>query len=248
MIVKLTKEKRCILGQEKSNDIIEWVNQPRSDIPAITYVDYSARIQSVNSEMNPEYYNIIKSFKEITGYGVIVNTSFNVRGEPIVCTPHEAVNCLMNTEIDVLVMEDFIVTKNNKYIRPSKDLIKSNTNKETIYPSSLIKKIDQLFEMHMKNINKKITSKKVGGFNRENTKSCWIKYHSDTLYYLWKPENIDNVDYKVEEFLSNWLRINTNDKELFIPLLRDLINLSSKPDNEDDAPPLLLDEDVYTMF
>jgi carbamoyltransferase len=90
---------------------IEKLNIPRSDIPAITHVDYSARIQTVDGVSNPGYYQLIKEFKDITGYGVVINTSFNVRGEPIVCTPEDAYLCFMRTEMDVLVIEDCILYK-----------------------------------------------------------------------------------------------------------------------------------------
>jgi carbamoyltransferase len=83
----------------------------RSDLPAITHVDYSARIQSVSRETNPRYWELIHKFKELTGCGVIVNTSFNVRGEPIVCTPDEAYRCFMRTEMDFLVVGDYLLDK-----------------------------------------------------------------------------------------------------------------------------------------
>lgn len=83
----------------------------RSDVPAITHIDYSARIQSLNKNTNPRYWTVINEFKKLTGYGVIVNTSFNVRGEPIVCTPDDAFRCFMRTEMDYLVMGDFLFDK-----------------------------------------------------------------------------------------------------------------------------------------
>jgi carbamoyltransferase len=83
----------------------------RSDIPAVTHIDYSARIQTVEQETNPRYYQLLKAFKEQTGCGVLVNTSFNVRGEPIVCTPEEAYRCFMRTELDYLVIENFLFEK-----------------------------------------------------------------------------------------------------------------------------------------
>ncbi|HLG54972.1 MAG TPA: carbamoyltransferase [Vicinamibacterales bacterium] len=86
----------------------------RSDLPAITHVDYSARIQTVNRTTNPRYWSLINAFKHRTGYGVIVNTSFNVRGEPIVCTPDEAYRCFMRTEMDFLVMGDFVLAKKDQ--------------------------------------------------------------------------------------------------------------------------------------
>jgi carbamoyltransferase len=90
---------------------IEQLNVPRSTVPAITHVDYSARIQTVRRDTNPLYYDIIDAFYRRTGCAVIVNTSFNVRGEPIVCTPEDAFRCFMRTNIDVLVLENFILVK-----------------------------------------------------------------------------------------------------------------------------------------
>lgn len=100
----MTEEENALFGIEK-------LNVPRSEIPAVTHVDYSARIQTVHEETNPRYYGIIKRFKEKTGCPVIVNTSFNVRGEPIVCTPEDAFRCFMGTELDVLVVDNCIMHK-----------------------------------------------------------------------------------------------------------------------------------------
>jgi carbamoyltransferase len=83
----------------------------RSDLPSITHIDYSARIQTVHKETNPKYWTLIDEFKKLTGYGVIVNTSFNVRGEPIVCTPDDAYRCFMRTEMDYLVVGNYIFNK-----------------------------------------------------------------------------------------------------------------------------------------
>lgn len=90
---------------------IEQLNTPRSTFPAVTHVDYSARIQTVRREANPLYYDIINAFHHRTGCPVIVNTSFNVRGEPIVCTPEDAYRCFMRTDMDVLVLENFVLQK-----------------------------------------------------------------------------------------------------------------------------------------
>jgi carbamoyltransferase len=86
----------------------------RSDLPSITHIDYSARIQSVSKETNPRYWELIHAFKERTGYGVIVNTSFNVRGEPIVCTPEDAYRCFMRTEMDFLVLGNYVLDKRDQ--------------------------------------------------------------------------------------------------------------------------------------
>jgi carbamoyltransferase len=90
---------------------LDKLNVPRSEIPAVTHVDFSARIQTVHEETNPRYHALISRFKERTGCGVLVNTSFNVRGEPIVCTPEDAWRCFMGTELDVLVAGNCILRK-----------------------------------------------------------------------------------------------------------------------------------------
>jgi carbamoyltransferase len=92
-------------------DLKEWVNTARSDIPAVTHVDYSARIQTVDEGRNPRLHALLRAFKDVTGYGILVNTSFNVRSEPIVCTPEDAYRCFMRTGIDILVLDNFVLDK-----------------------------------------------------------------------------------------------------------------------------------------
>ena len=113
LLVIPVAQKRRVEVPENYNDLplYERLYFNRSDIPAITHVDYSARIQSVNRETNPRYWQLIDAFKQRTGYGVIVNTSFNVRGEPIVCTPEDAYRCFMRTEMDYLVLGNLLLDK-----------------------------------------------------------------------------------------------------------------------------------------
>lgn len=100
-------------GKVKDN-LLERLYQLRSDIPAVTHIDYSARIQTVSRDTNPRYWTLINTFKNLTGYGVVVNTSFNVRGEPIVCNPEDAYICFMRTHMDILVMNNFIFKKHEQ--------------------------------------------------------------------------------------------------------------------------------------
>ena len=102
--IKMTADQESLWG-------IDLLNVPRSDIPAATHVDYSARVQTVHRETNPRYYNLLKAFEARTGCGVVVNTSFNVRNEPIVCTPEDAYRCFMRSAIDILVLENCVVYK-----------------------------------------------------------------------------------------------------------------------------------------
>lgn len=93
---------------------IDLLNVPRSDIPAVTHLDFSARVQTVHEVTNPRYYALLEAFEAKTGCAVIVNTSFNVRGEPIVCTPADAYRCFMRTEMDLLVLENFVLEKSGQ--------------------------------------------------------------------------------------------------------------------------------------
>jgi carbamoyltransferase len=116
--IPISEENKKLFGIDK-------LNIKRSSIPAVTHVDYSARIQTVHSDTNPKYYALLKKFKEITGCPVLVNTSFNVRGEPIVCNVQDAFKCFMGTNLDILVCENFILYKNQQ----EKNLLKNYQDK-----------------------------------------------------------------------------------------------------------------------
>jgi carbamoyltransferase len=105
--LKMTKEQEAFFGLKK-------INIARSEIPAVTHVDYSARIQSVNKKTNPRYHEMLTKFNEKYGCPVVVNTSFNVRGEPIVCTPKDAYLCFMRTEMDYLILNNFLLKKTDQ--------------------------------------------------------------------------------------------------------------------------------------
>jgi carbamoyltransferase len=103
--------RRAMTPEEQSLFGIDKLNVPRSEIPAVTHVDYSARIQTVHAETNPRYHALLTAFHRRTGCPVIVNTSFNVRGEPIVCTPEDAFRCFMGTELDALAVGNCFLRK-----------------------------------------------------------------------------------------------------------------------------------------
>ncbi len=113
LLVAPVKKERCRIMSDNQQRLfgIDKLNVVRSDIPAVTHVDYSARLQTINRLDHPDYHSMISAFKKRTGCGVIINTSFNVRGEPIVCTPQDAYLCFMRTEMDILVLENFILEK-----------------------------------------------------------------------------------------------------------------------------------------
>lgn len=115
LVAPVNKSRQLPMTEEQDNLFgIEKLKVPRSDLPAITHVDYSARIQTVTPDANPRYYPLIKAFEELTGSGVLINTSFNVRSEPIVCTPEDAYRCFMRSDMDYLVMENYILDKRNQ--------------------------------------------------------------------------------------------------------------------------------------
>lgn len=115
LVADVVKNRRLVMNQEQDNLFgIAKLNVPRSEIPATTHVDYSARIQTVHESTNPRYYNLLSAFKRKTGCPVIVNTSFNVRGEPIVCTPEDAFRCFMGTEIEALAIGNCFLSKDDQ--------------------------------------------------------------------------------------------------------------------------------------
>ena len=112
MVAPIVKSRRIKMTEEQFNLFgIEKLNINRSDLPSITHVDYSARIQTVHSDTNARFYALISEFEKQTGCAVLVNTSFNVRGEPIVCTPEDAYRCFMRTGMDYLVLENVVLDK-----------------------------------------------------------------------------------------------------------------------------------------
>ena len=122
-VANISKSKQIqMTDQEESLFGIDKLNVIRSTVPAITHVDYSARLQTVHKETNLRFHSIISKFKKITGCPIVINTSFNIRGEPIVCTPEDAFRCFMGTELDMLVIGDIILRKEDQ-----------NKNAETNY-------------------------------------------------------------------------------------------------------------------
>ena len=115
IVANVVEKKQIQMSSDESNLFgIDKLNIVRSQIPAVTHVDYSARIQTVDRKQNPKYHALLSKFKDITGCPVVANTSFNVRGEPIVCTPEDAFRCFMGTELDLLVIENFILQKDEQ--------------------------------------------------------------------------------------------------------------------------------------
>jgi carbamoyltransferase len=115
LVAPVKEERRRAMSEDEERLFgIDKLNVPRSDVPAITHVDYSARIQTVDRTRSPDYFDLISRFEELTGCGMVVNTSFNVRGEPIVCTPQDAYLCFMRTNMDHLVVDNYLLEKGDQ--------------------------------------------------------------------------------------------------------------------------------------
>jgi carbamoyltransferase len=122
LVARVAADKRIAMNAEQEKLFgIEKLNVPRSQIPAVTHVDYSARIQTVHKQTNPRFYQLLDTFERKTGCPVLVNTSFNVRGEPIVNTPEDAYRCFMRTEMDCLVLENVILHKHEQPVWEGND-------------------------------------------------------------------------------------------------------------------------------
>jgi carbamoyltransferase len=111
LVANVREELRRASDRPTNDDLRSWVNEVRSEIPAVTHVDYSARLQTVSCEQSPRFHAILSAFEALTGCPVMINTSFNVRGEPIVCTPEDAYRCFMRTEMDHLVLGSHLLAK-----------------------------------------------------------------------------------------------------------------------------------------
>ena len=114
LVAYVRQDRRFPQPTADGKPMLERLKVKRSDLPAVTHLDYSARLQTVSKTDKPDYHEVISEFEKLTGCAVVVNTSFNVRGEPIICTPEDAYRCFMRTEMDVLVIEDCLLLKDEQ--------------------------------------------------------------------------------------------------------------------------------------
>lgn len=246
LIVAQVNEDRCIKNSNGyKNDLFEIVNEKRSDLPAITHVDYSARVQTVNKEISPVYYDLINEFKKITDYGVIINTSFNVNGEPIVCTPKEAVKCFMKTNMDALVLNNFFLLKVDQKeseldkIIPNSTVINSQKSDKMLkVQNDAMKIFDKYFPtfLHLKeSINKKLD----GG-----DKSTWINFSDDNYFAPESP--VDLI--KPSDITKQWKVIPEENRKEFEQFFEEIIKLSKTHKLAAQEINDTVSESVYVMF
>lgn len=245
LIVAPVNEDRCIkTAAEHKDNLFEIVNQKRSDLPAITHVDYSARIQSVNKTDHPVYYDLINEFKKITGYGVIINTSFNVNGEPIVCTPRDAVRCFMNTDMDILVLNNFLLLKQDQH-KSELDYINKVSPEKVVSD----KNVSAIQEDAMKIFYKyfpKLTGIKDAFLNEPlpYSTSSWMSF-SNAAYF-----NAACLATEVApgDITKQWNMIPAEKREAFNGLLQDIIRFSKKHKLKTAGTATAVSDSIYVMF
>jgi len=242
LVAPVNNEKRLPLQNNKTEDMLKIVRQARSEIPAVTHVDYSARVQTVDKKLNYKFHEIIEEFDNQTGCPLVINTSFNVRGEPIVNSPVDAYRCFMNTNMDILVLENFILEKNeqNNLVLKNWNIPKKNLRKKINKKDFLSNELSAIYSKI-----KKIDS----NFNFEE--KGW-KNHSDSgLRKIFEiPKALDDQNYDptnmTEEIIKYWN--NKNFARETSNIIIDLLKLSKKYKTNQ----LKFDEEVsdtmYEMF
>lgn len=251
LLIAKVRQDRCLYPNGET-DLIKRVNQKRSDIPAVTHVDYSARIQTIDRRYHPDYYDIIRQFKELTGCSVIVNTSFNVRDEPIVCQPYDAVRCFMNTDMDVLAIEDYVLYKSDQ--DPS--LLKEENMEMYLIQDKVESKNDRrieraskrLFSKQLLKIKQDMNKLPIDlSFEHNRTESNWKNNQNKQYHWLFNFNRL-NKTAEVAFILSFWDHYDSNDREIFEPLLKSLVNLGRYTHAGRASTPGLISEETYTMF
>ena len=250
LVAPVVEESRINTDKEKSNDIIDIVNQVRSDIPAITHVDYSARIQTVDKVHHEQYYNVISSFEKLTGYGVIVNTSFNVRGEPIVNSPFDAYQCFLKTEMDILVLGNFLISK--------KDIIKNNKEPNAIIRKeigiSYQKKNDHILDNELTSIYQNemaLIKDEIKNLDLHMESGRWMDVNS-----FYNDKNVFDMSYEDDKKSLNpkdYTNVITKRwysselKSYYFPIIEKLVRLSKMYKLKEENNPNVSDR-IYEMF
>jgi len=251
LVSSVNKNRRLPLNITSGDDMRKIVRQPRSDIPAVTHIDYSARVQTIEKDDHRKFYDLIKAFDKLTDYGLVVNTSFNVRGEPIVNTPMDAFRCFMSTEMDVLFLEDhYILKKDQSKIKGEENLdLYIEKKEEKGIDNSLLKKLDKLYQNNFISISKKATSIITHKINGKS--SCWLnctnQNNIDKIFII--PSDLDTLNPNPKKMSASIIKSwhNTSFGEIVDPILKILLSLSKKYPLEEDTSSEISDK-IYEMF
>jgi len=246
LVAPILKKRRLNFTKSKTENMLEIIKQPRSDIPAITHIDYSARIQTIEKDYNRKFYDVVKEFDNLTGCAVVINTSFNVRGEPMVNTPMDAYKCFMSTEMDVLLLENFILYKSKQ------KNIKNNMNYN--YLKNIENNSEKLIEKKLKKIYKNYfkNSIKIKNHQEESKElTFWLDIKNQTSL-----ENIFLIEKELDTAESNPKKIagsiikywyNKDFGRKLEPVIIDLLMMAKKYPIEDDINSKVSDS-IYEMF
>jgi carbamoyltransferase len=267
LLVAPVKEERRTASAPRDvgdEDLLPVVRQVRSDIPAVTHVDYSARIQTVMRADHPDYYDLIKKFEELTGCAVVVNTSFNVRGEPIVCTPDDAYRCFMRTEMDVLSLGNFVLFKEDQPPWPegkgegleSEDAEAPVTSAAALdgaaHPPGLIKALRKLFHEEFVPAARRLQAEGAVavGTKLEGSPTEWedaLTWSTDRIFRF--PSALDDPspdpEWFADEMVSYWERGPARDalRDILVELVRIGLKYPSTEAIREHVP-----HAVYVMF
>jgi len=250
LIATVHEKRRLPFDRGNKENMLEIVRQPRSDIPAVTHIDYSARIQTIEKDDHRKFYDLIKAFEELTGYGIVVNTSFNVRGEPIVNTPMDAYRCFMNTEMDVLVLEDYFILKGEQAKINREKVLFENFNTETSKDndSFLRRKLGKLYKKNFISATKKVIKiLEQQDSNSSHWSNCTDQNDPGKIFNIPADLDITNPDpRKMTKSIIKCWRSNSFGT-ILEPILIHLLSLSKKYPLEEDINYMVSDE-IYEMF
>jgi carbamoyltransferase len=258
LLVAPVKKERCLPFElpENVEDMLPVVKKPRSDLPAITHVDFSARVQSVSEAFAPEYYKLIKAFKDKTDCSVIVNTSFNVRGEPIVCTPADAYRCFMRTEMNILALGNFILIKDEQPEWPEGkgeglESIKDETDTQAMYDKNFLLSLKKYHSDKFAGIAEDLQDNLKISLSASENSSAWldvVEPSDKKEIFEYKPAILTekpDVEEFTEALLGAWEH--QDDAGRLKPLIADLVKLGMEYpvdiNFEEDVP-----DSVYAMF
>jgi|MDTC01.1.fsa_nt_gb carbamoyltransferase len=249
-VLPVLKNRRLTFNRENIEDMLKIIKQPRSDIPAVTHIDYSARVQTIERSDHKEFYDLIKAFQKLTGCSVVINTSFNIRGEPIVNTPMDAYRCFMNTEMDVLVLEHCLLLKKDQIKFDKEKWSNSNLNKDKpkISKNFFSKKLKKLYN---KNFTSALRDTLENILQRKNELSCWtdsINFNnSDKIFNI--PVELDNENPDPQKMIKPLIEYWHNNffGKILEPTILRLLYLGKKYPLNKDTERTVSDK-IYEMF
>jgi carbamoyltransferase len=255
LVAPVKSDRRLPFDRGAGEDMLAVVRQPRSDVPAVTHVDYSARLQTVHPADDSSYHAVIEAFEQATGCATIVNTSFNVRGEPIICTPFDAYRCFMRTNMDVLVMENSLLLKEEQPPWPEAKGHVENDDLTEVTPvdDPMQGTLEQIFTQDVVPLARHTANRVTGGMDDTQRHSYWRDYRgpADPRHVFTIAPSLDLAKASTEDqaraIVSAFSPDPVDIREQCVPLIVKLLKLGEKhrvdQDLEEEVP-----ESIYVMF